>query len=519
MTKKKRGKPALAANLRAKKGISQTSRSLAVWGVGCLVALLIELLFGLPLMLGIWRLRERLPYGEVWAALGIPWLITFLLVLALLVGLALMYILGKHYQTYVAKWGLAYLEQVLPLQDTRLRTRAQLSFYHYVYGLHGPMFMVRDGIPIATYQVKGQVPRMKAVVTDGWSALVIRQGATQAFQVLGPGIHFLDPQDDIIAFVDLRAHVCLISPDETQTTLADGTPAGARIFLRVILEDFGTSLHAEATPEKQHLNALRPLWERVYNTRLEDLQVRKFPYNLGYGHPESILRVLRAMDPTPGTSLAWWTLAEEVAKTTWYQLAHKYSLDDLFPPTLQLHTEKGHQEEKTFAVLQQQFFEALTSPENPAFQNLLSLGLRVTTALLIDIELDDMHERRIYSGFLNPWMEYFRGKQDFLSQAYIIAEERGRYRAQIDWVFHIARLLETGEPYPHLYEALKQYEQGESRDDTHLLEAALSESLHLLLRAWEPLARKAEDSELLWRIQTLLRFWGGELPVWKSGGP
>lgn len=472
-----------------------------------------------PVMSMVWAL-PRDPFARFAVALRVSFALT---------GIGLLYFLV---------WWVYYVSAVLPLAPHQSKWTLLRLAWHYMRGRHGPAYQVMNGKKIETFTPHHR-QGWQVVLLDGASAAVVNYMGQ--YNVLGPGVHFLSPHHTLVAFFDLREHRVLLKGNAqdspTRGRTADGIPIAADLVVICYLDDFQPDPQWKRpikgprgeTPPKTLTQAVEDLWLRVYREPLKGIRRDTTVVTPFFGHRLSILKAFENLDPEKEATCTWWQVVEHTAAELWLKLVERYTLTELFPPSWDLASRSAQDAswQTGYERLRRTFHERLTQPyywddqqqrwrESPEFYHLLKHGLRVRTASISMVYLED--ESFTEHNYIDPLQDIIHRRQQALTELAILLERKAQVETATRWMHQLRQTLAQNLELWALVQAfIDGQERGGHSGQAHSVDLSrrtyrerLIALLDACLEAWYPLMdtpelAHSEEFKALQRLRHRLR--------------
>jgi regulator of protease activity HflC (stomatin/prohibitin superfamily) len=331
---------------------------------------------------------------------------------------------------------LAFFSQfILPVQKVQDRINAFLHLIYYLTGSHGPIARIENG------QKPPQDPRSSygpgLLILDTASAALLR--TSQRFtRVVGPGVVFTQPGEQIADVVDLRLRSQTIGPRPNEDPFAPRRPEESQAEYESRIRRSN-----ETRAVTRDNVEIVPQIEVVF--RLDALPGQgntEFGYN-----PQSVQRavlgqVVNANLPldTPNRLIRWEQLPAQLAAEAWRDLISRLTLNDLFPLVPNRLRISG------LLNVIQIINQRLTQPESPTldaagvptedpvpsreFALLTSRGIRVLSVNIFNIKLRPETDRELLNRWNAGWLTYARREREQIETQRRALAEQARDQAQ-----------------------------------------------------------------------------------------
>lgn len=341
---------------------------------------------------------------------------------------------------------LAFFSQfILPVHNVQHRLNVFLHFIYYITGGHGPIARIENGQkPPQDSRISSSGPGL--LILDTASAALLR--TSQRFtRVIGPGVVFTQPGEQIADVVDLRLRSQTIGPRPNEDPFAPRRPEESQAEYESRIRR-GNETRAVTRDNFE----IVPQIEVVF--RLDALPGQgntEFGYN-----PQSVQRavlgqVVNADLPldTPNRLIRWDQLPAQLAAEAWRDLVSHLTLNDLFPlaPT--------RQGVSGLLNVIQVINQRLTQPESPTlddtgsltedtvpsreFALLTSRGIKVLTVNIFNIKLRPEAERELLNRWNAGWLTYARQEREQIETLRRALAEQARDQAQRVFIETAAR--------------------------------------------------------------------------------
>ncbi|MCX8023784.1 MAG: SPFH domain-containing protein [Thermanaerothrix sp.] len=338
-------------------------------------------------------------------------------------------------------WGLgtilwlAFFSQfILPIQNIQQRVNAFYYLILYVIGRHGQIARIENGQEPPQDARSSRGPGL--LILDTASAALLR--TPQRFtRVVGPGVVFTEPEEQIADVVDLRLQRQTIGPRDNEDPFAPRRPEESRAEYESRIRR-----SSETRAVTRDNFEIVPQIEVIF--RLDALPGQgntEFGYNPQSVQQAILGQVVNADLPleTPNRLIHWNQLPAQLAAEAWRDLVSRLTLNDLFPlvPT--------RQGVSGLLNVIQVINQRLTQPVSPAldatgvptgntvpsreFDLLTSRGIRVVSVHIFNIKLRPEVERELLNRWNAGWLTYARQEREQIETLRRALAERARDQA------------------------------------------------------------------------------------------
>jgi hypothetical protein len=330
-------------------------------------------------------------------------------------------------------WVAFFAQFVLPVQSVSDRIKIAHQLLVFLFGVHGPIFLIRDGQLI----MREGEERKKGpgVVWLDTASAALTRNATSIKQVLGPGVHFLEPDEYFAGIIDLHIQSQSIGPRISDRPFAERDEYQSD-------EEFGNEEFDQVQDRRKSVSAFtRDGIEAVPNISITFRVDTGFPEvnqpgsRFGYrtgstingkanerADQEAIRKAIlgEGINPnvpadSPRHRVAWNQLPIQLAVNVWREYAAKYVFDDYFH-----HPNSESQEKTAIHVINEMVKARLTEPEvidldslgvsgnrkvaSEEFKLLQSHGLKVLSVRIHNIRFHPVVENKILLQWRTSWL-------------------------------------------------------------------------------------------------------------------
>jgi regulator of protease activity HflC (stomatin/prohibitin superfamily) len=325
-------------------------------------------------------------------------------------------------------WLVFFAQFCLPVTTVTQRIKIIDRLFNYLLGSHGPAIFISNGI-VREKTGERLLKGPGVMWLDSSSAAML--GTSLKFtRTIGPGVHFINSGESIVATVDLRPMTQTLGPDDKDDPFKkfDETNDADKAMKKRREDTFGiTRNNIEVVPV-------------ISVTYRLDANANDGNTRFGY-NPKSVENFIRDCI-TQGANLkdpVWSELPAKMAVDIWREYLRKYKLEELF----QVPEGKN---ENNLQIIGQQINARMKNPEIDAlddvgrptgekvkskeFEILQSMGVKVNNVGIKQVFFSQEVEDKLVNQWTTLWLKNAQKESDQIERNRKLSEERGAEEAK-----------------------------------------------------------------------------------------